>query len=118
MDAVAATRQVGMQASGKSEAVRVKEAFTQFVGESFYAQMQKAMRSSLGKPAYFHGGRAEEIFTSQLDQALAEQLADKSSDRFVDPLFEQQFPALAEQLKEESKASLDASDPIAALRRM
>ena len=31
------------------------------LGETFYGQMIKAMRSSVGKPAYFHGGRGEEV---------------------------------------------------------
>lgn len=87
----------------------VRDAFTQFVGESFYAQMLKAMRSSLGKPAYFHGGRAEEIFTSQLDQKLAEQLADKSTERLIGPLFERQFPWIAEQLRKSEAAATEAA---------
>jgi Rod binding domain-containing protein len=90
------------KSSPASAPEEVREAFTQFVGESFYAQMLKSMRSSLGKPAYFHGGRAEEIFTGQLDQTLAEELADKSTQRLIDPLFERQFPWLAEQLRQGS----------------
>ena len=89
-----------MQESQAATPEKVRDAFTQFVGESFYAQMLKAMRSSLGKPAYFHGGRAEEIFTAQLDQTMAEQLADKSTQRLIDPLFERQFPWLAAQLRD------------------
>ena len=34
--------------------------------------MLKAMRSTVDKPAYFHGGQAEEVFRSQLDQHLAD----------------------------------------------
>jgi Rod binding domain-containing protein len=91
-----------MQKTPEATPEQVRDAFTQFVGESFYAQMLKAMRSSLAKPAYFHGGRAEEIFTAQLDQTMAQQLADKSTERLIDPLFERQFPWLAEQLRESS----------------
>jgi peptidoglycan hydrolase FlgJ len=72
----------------------VRKHFTQFVGETFYGQMLKSMRATVGKPAYFDGGRAEEVFRGQLDQALAEQMTKASADRFVDPLFERQFPHL------------------------
>jgi len=74
----------------------LRERFTQFVGEAFFGQMIKAMRSTVGKPAYFHGGRAEEVFQGQLDQALSEHLTKASADRFVEPMFERQFPHLAE----------------------
>ena len=43
-------------------AEEAKEKFTQFVGEAFYGQMFKAMRSTVGKPAYFHGGQAKKYF--------------------------------------------------------
>jgi hypothetical protein len=59
--------------------------------------MIKAMRSTVGKPAYFHGGRAEEVFQGQLVQALAEHLTEASASRFAEPMFERQFPHLAKQ---------------------
>jgi len=64
-----------------------RKAFDSFVGEVFFGQILKAMRKTLGKPAYFHGGRAEEIFQLQLDQILAEKLTNASADKFADPLF-------------------------------
>lgn len=69
--------------------------FTQFVGETFFGHMIKAMRSTVGKPAYFHGGRGEEVFRGQLDQALAEQMTAASAERFAEPMFRHQFPHLA-----------------------
>jgi Rod binding domain-containing protein len=75
----------------------LRERFTQFVGEAFFGQMIKAMRSTVGKCAYFHGGRAEEVFQGQLDQQLAERLTEVSAARFAEPMFERQFPHLAEQ---------------------
>lgn len=75
----------------------LKEKFTQFVGETFFGQMIKSMRSTVGKPAFFHGGRAEEAFQGQLDQKLAEHLTKASADKFAEPLFRRQFPHLAEQ---------------------
>ena len=73
----------------------VQEKFTQFVGEAFYGQMFKAMRSTVGKPAYFHGGRAEEIFQGQLDQTMSEQLTKSTASKFAEPMFERQFPQYA-----------------------
>ena len=69
--------------------------FTQFVGEAFFGQMIKAMRATTGKPAYFHGGRGEEVFQGQLDQKLAEHLTEASAEQFAVPMFERQFPHLA-----------------------
>jgi hypothetical protein len=77
----------------------LKAAFTQFVGETFYGQMIKAMRSTVGKPAYFHGGRGEEVFQGQLDQQLAQHLTEATADKFTGPLFEHQFPHFAERTK-------------------
>lgn len=65
-----------------------RKTFQQFVGQTLFGQMLKAMRSTVGKPAYFHGGRAEEIFSQQLDQALAEKLAEASGEPFSRPMFD------------------------------
>ena len=89
--------------SGKTpleNAEAVRDAFTHFIGETFFSQMLKAMRKSVGKPAYFHGGQAEEIFRSQLDQTLADEMTKASADKLADPLFERQFPRHAAFLKE------------------
>lgn len=86
---------LGGNSAGKS-ANELREKFTQFVGEAFYGQMFKAMRSTVGKPAYFDGGHAEEVFQGQLDQTMAEQLTKTTSTQFADPMFERQFPHLAE----------------------
>lgn len=72
----------------------LRKQFTQFVGEAFYGQMLKAMRATVGKPAYFHGGRAEEVFQGQLDQQMSEHLTEASASKFAEPLFERQFPHL------------------------
>jgi peptidoglycan hydrolase FlgJ len=73
----------------------LREKFTQFFGETFYGQMIKSLRSSVGKPAYFYGGRAEEAFQSLLDQKLSEHLTESTADRFAGPLFDHQFPKAA-----------------------
>ena len=67
---------------------KLREAFNDFVGQTFYGQMLSAMRSTVDKPAYFHGGRAEEAFQSQLDQVLAEKMADASAEQFTGPMFD------------------------------
>lgn len=67
---------------------RLKEVFTDFVGQTFFQQMMSAMRKTVDKPAYFHGGRAEEVFQNQLDQVLSERMTEASADVFADPMFE------------------------------
>lgn len=66
----------------------LRQTFDKFVGETFFGQMLKSMRQTLGKPAYFHGGRAEELFQGQLDQTLAEKMTAASADRFTGPMYE------------------------------
>ena len=73
-------------ADGEDEEVR--GAFQSFVGQTLFGQMLKAMRNTVGKPAYFHGGRAEEVFQQQLDQVLAEKISQASAARFTEPMYE------------------------------
>jgi len=72
----------------KGDGQQLREAFDAFVGEVFFGQMLKSMRKTLGKPPYFHGGRAEEVFQQQLDQVLAEKLSKASAEKFTGPMFE------------------------------
>ena len=65
----------------------VREAFNNFVGQTFFSQMLSSLRETVDKPAYFHGGRAEEVFQGQLDQMLSEQLSEASAEQFADPMF-------------------------------
>jgi Rod binding domain-containing protein len=78
-----------------ANAEKLRETFSQFVGETFYGQMIKSMRSTVGKPAYFHGGRAEEVFQGQLDQQMAQELTESTQWSFVEPMLHRQFPHLA-----------------------
>jgi peptidoglycan hydrolase FlgJ len=92
-----------------SAARELKQAYTDFVGKTFFGQMLKAMRSTVGKPAYFHGGQAEEMFRSQLDQQLADGMTAASAPQIADPMFERQFPQQAATLQAaeaETRASL------------
>jgi Rod binding domain-containing protein len=73
------------EGAGPSE---LRTAFDSFVGEVFYGQMLKAMRETTGKPAYFHGGRGEEVFREQLDQTLAQEMTEAGAHTFTGPMFE------------------------------
>ncbi len=75
---------IGEAAAGER---RLRETFKQFVGEVFFGQLLKAMRKTVGEPAYFSGGRAEEVFRGQLDQVLAEKLARQAGAQLADPMF-------------------------------
>ena len=66
----------------------LRRVFNQFVGETFYGQLLSAMRKTVGRPAYFHGGRAEEVFQAQLDQVLGQRMAEASADSFAKPMFD------------------------------
>lgn len=66
----------------------LKDAFGDFVGNTFYGQLIASMRKTVDKPAYFHGGRGEEVFQGQLDQMLAERLSDATQEQFAGPMFE------------------------------
>lgn len=66
----------------------LKEAFRDFVGTTLFGQMLSTMRDSVGKPAYFHGGQAEEIFQQQLDQVLVDELTESSASSIADPMYD------------------------------
>ncbi|HEY2415667.1 MAG TPA: rod-binding protein [Pirellulaceae bacterium] len=65
----------------------LKQAFTDFVGQTFFGEMMKQMRSTLDKPAFFHGGMGEDIFQSQLDQVMVERISDSSAAKIADPMY-------------------------------
>jgi hypothetical protein len=69
-------------------APQLREAFDDFVGQTFYGQMLSAMRSTVRPAAYLHGGHAEKVFQSQLDQVLAEKMADASAEQLTQPMFD------------------------------
>lgn len=66
----------------------LQEKFTEFVGQTLFGNMLASMRKSVGKPAYLHGGRTEEVFQQQLDQKLVEELTDASAGSIAEPMFE------------------------------
>ena len=67
---------------------KTRQAFDSSIGEMFFTQLLGAMRTTQGKPAYFHGGQAEEMFRSQLDQTIAQQMTKSHARDFTDALYE------------------------------
>ena len=67
---------------------QLREAFGDFVGQTFFSQLLAEMRKSVNKSEYFHGGQGEEIFQGQMDQVLAERLRDSTAEQFSGPMFE------------------------------
>lgn len=70
------------------DASELQEAFTDFVGQTLFGSMLSSMRKTVGKPAYLHGGRTEEIFQQQLDQKIVEEMTESSADSVAQPMFE------------------------------
>jgi len=66
---------------------KMQEKFQEFMAGTFYGQMVKALRSGQQKPAYFHGGQAEEIFQGQMDQIVSENLAKTHGASFAEPMY-------------------------------
>lgn len=96
----------------------LKQAYGQFVGETLFGSMLKSMRATVGEPAYFHGGSAERHFQARLDQQIAIDLAEGQGATLSQKLFEQQFPAEAELLREHAAQSQpEGLDSLNALRR-
>ena len=66
-----------------------RKLFDQFIAGNFFKQMLTAMRKTVDKPAYLHGGKMEEMIQEKfLDPALAESLAKSSAASFTDPMYE------------------------------
>ena len=66
----------------------LQESFKQFVGQTLFGQMLSSMRKTVEKPAYFHGGKTEEVFQQQLDRVLVEEITEASADQIADPMYE------------------------------
>ncbi|MDR2115008.1 MAG: rod-binding protein [Planctomycetaceae bacterium] len=66
---------------------RFREVLHQFVGQTLFGQMLKSMRATQEKNPYFHGGRAEEIFQSQLDMVLTDKMTQATSKTLSDPMY-------------------------------
>src|SRR3569623_3576163 len=68
--------------------LEVRAKFQEFVSGTFYKQMLKSMRSSQKKPAYFHGGQAEDIYQSQMDEIVTDDFAKNHGNNIADSLYD------------------------------
>ncbi len=73
---------------GGNDDAQTRETFNQFFGQTFYGQLIGSMRQSTDKPEYLHGGRAEEIFRGQLDQALADEMTERTAHNLAGPMYD------------------------------
>ena len=67
----------------------LKQTFQDFVAGTFYRQMLSSLHDGQDKPAYFHGGQAEDIFQSEMDSRIADDLARRDGASFAKPLYAQ-----------------------------
>jgi hypothetical protein len=74
--------------ASRPENLEMREQFTKFAGQTFFGQVLSSMRKTVDEPAYFHGGKAEEVFQSQMDQVLGEKLTAASAEQFTQPMWE------------------------------
>ena len=70
-------------ASALPAAPQTEAAFEDFVGNTFFSQMLKALRSTQQEVAYLGGGQAEKTLQSQFDQMLVDRLADEHGGDFA-----------------------------------
>ncbi|MFO1019132.1 MAG: rod-binding protein [Planctomycetales bacterium] len=87
LNAAQAANGIALDTPQGPKPTEVKEKFQDFIAGTFFKQMLKAMRSSQKKPAYFHGGEAEETFQAQMDDIMSQNLAKSHGGAIADPLF-------------------------------
>ena len=87
-DATAQALAIKNKSQQQEKSEEAKELYQQFIGETFYGQMLKAMRSTVREPAYFHGGKTEEVFQQQLDQIFTQEISKTSAASFGGPMFD------------------------------
>lgn len=108
---------VASQEKQLENARELQGAFQDFVGKTFYGEMLKAMRSTLGEPAYFHGGNAEKIFQQQLDHQLGDEMSKANGGELSAAMFRRQFPKEAKLIAEADQPSAASLTDLSSLRR-
>jgi peptidoglycan hydrolase FlgJ len=73
---------------GGRDTPELREAFTDFVGQTFFGELVKQMRATVHNSEFFHGGMGEDIFQTQLDQIMVERMSKTSAKSFSDPMYE------------------------------
>ena len=84
---LAANRQPLAPRVSSQDTPELRQTFDQFVGQTFFGELIKQMRASVGKPALVHGGFGEDVFQSQLDQILVERISESSAETFSEPMY-------------------------------
>ena len=72
----------------QEQAGELKDKFQEFVGQTFFSELIKSLRTSQQGASYFNGGRAEEVFQGQFDQMMSEHLSEASAQSISDPMFD------------------------------
>jgi hypothetical protein len=73
---------------GGRDTPELREAFTDFVGQTFFGELVKQMRATVHNSEFFHGGMGEDIFQTQLDQIMVERMSKTSAKSLSDPMYE------------------------------
>ncbi|MFQ5502219.1 MAG: hypothetical protein ACE5EQ_07940 [Phycisphaerae bacterium] len=60
----------------------------EFVGNAFYGTLLREMQDSKIKGKYFHGGRGEEIFQSQLNMEMSKRMGQASNDPIANKMYD------------------------------
>ena len=111
-------RQTMSSADQQLDAAReLQGAFQDFVGKSFYGEMLKSMRSTVGEPAYFHGGNAEKIFQQQLDHQIGDEMSKSNGGELSAAMFRRQFPKEAGLIANAEQKSAASLTDLSSLRR-
>ena len=72
---------------------------------------REASSSTVGEPAYFHGGNAEKIFQQQLDHQIGDEMSKSNAGDLAAAMFRRQFPKEAELISAaDKKAAASLSD--------
>lgn len=79
----------GLQPSAVGGDEKLQQTFQETVAGLFFGELVKSLRSTVGEPAYLHGGQAERMFESQMDQYLVEDLAQSTGQGLVGDLYRQ-----------------------------
>lgn len=80
------SRALEMASEEAKSTEEMQAVFQEFVAGTFYSSMLKAMHATHDKPAYMHGGQAEEMFQNQLDQQISKELAQEHGGDLVKSL--------------------------------
>lgn len=74
--------------NGVSGNDNARQTFNNILGELLFNELVKSMRQTVDEPAYFHGGRAEEMFTSRLDQLLSQEMGEAHGEQYFGPMYD------------------------------